>query len=243
MASLVWQFFIGPIIGFALGGFPTSYIICKLVKGIDPREFGSGSVSTRNVVRATGTWWWGILNGATDTIKGVAACTLVEFVVCLNRSAGEYHPNVDYIVALTGIAAVAGHCWMPYIGFKGGKGLGTMFGILIYLYWPIGPLIFPLAIVLLSLFSGFSGVGALWGVTFISPLFFIVDLIGPGAQKIQPIPHPYTIDGSGYGIPFAIVFAFGVLLVLILRHIPEFKKIKMGEAKIWTKLSGNDVMK
>jgi glycerol-3-phosphate acyltransferase PlsY len=212
MASLVWQFFIGPIIGFALGGFPTSYIICKLVKGIDPREFGSGSVSTRNVVRATGTWWWGILNGATDTIKGVAACTLVEFVVCLNRSAGEYHPNVDYIV-------------------------------LIYLYWPIGPLIFPLAIVLLSLFSGFSGVGALWGVTFISPLFFIVDLIGPGAQKIQPIPHPYTIDGSGYGIPFAIVFAFGVLLVLILRHIPEFKKIKMGEAKIWTKLSGNDVMK
>jgi glycerol-3-phosphate acyltransferase PlsY len=243
MASLVWQFFIGPIIGFALGGFPTSYIISKLVKGIDPREFGSGSVSTRNVVRVTGTWWWGILNGATDFIKGAAACALVEFVVCLNRSAAEYHPNVDYIVALTGLAAVAGHCWMPYLGFKGGKGLGTMCGILFYLYWPIGPLIFPVLIVLLSLYSGFSGVGAVWASTFISPLFFIVDLLSPGSQRVQPIPHPFTVDDSLYGPAFTIVFAFGIVLILILRHIPEFRKIKQGEAKIWTKLSGDDVMK
>jgi glycerol-3-phosphate acyltransferase PlsY len=245
MASLVWQFFVGPLIGLAFGGFPTSYIICKLVKGIDPREFGSGSVSTRNVVRVTGTWWWGILNGATDTIKGATACALVEFVVCYNRSGGTYHPNVDYIVALTGLAAIASHCWMPYLGFKGGKGLATMAGILIYLYWPIGPIIFPLTIALLSMYSGFSGVGALWASTLISPLFFIVDRI-PNSQIIQPIPHPFLdpiIQDTLFDIPFTILFAFGVVAILMLRHIPEFKKIKAGEAKIWAKLSGDDIMK
>jgi glycerol-3-phosphate acyltransferase PlsY len=242
MASLIWQFFVGPLIGLALGGFPTSYIICKLVKGIDPREFGSGSVSTRNVVRVTGTWWWGMLNGATDTIKGAAACALVEYVVCYNRSSATYHPNVDYIVALTGIAAVASHCWMPYLGFKGGKGLATMGGILIFLYWPLGPLIFPILITLLSMYSGFSGVGAVWASSFISPFIFIIDQI-PNAHRIWPVRHPYILDDGLFGLAFTVLFAFGIVIVLILRHIPEFKKIKAGDAKIWAKLTGDDIMK
>jgi glycerol-3-phosphate acyltransferase PlsY len=242
MASLIWQFFICPIIGFAFGGFPTSYIICKLVKGIDPRTVGSESVSTRNVVRVTGSRWWGILNGVVDTLKGVAACALVEFVVCFNRSGGTYHPNIDYIVALTGLAAVSGHNWMPYLGFKGGKGLATMSGILLYLYWPIGSVIFPI-IGLMSLYSGFSAVGAVWSSTLISPLFFIVDRI-PNSQIIQPIPHPFLETGLyPFDIPFTILFAFGIVIILVLRYLPEFKKIKAGEAKIWQKLSGEDFLK
>ena len=99
MASLVWQFFVGPLIGFLFGGFPTAYIICKLVKGIDPREFGSGSVSTRNVIRATGGFFpWGLVNGFTDMMKGAAACAIVEFAIC------PAHPNLDYIVVLTALA-------------------------------------------------------------------------------------------------------------------------------------------
>ncbi|MCF2144518.1 MAG: glycerol-3-phosphate acyltransferase [Candidatus Heimdallarchaeota archaeon] len=237
MASLVWQFFVGPLIGFLLGGFPTAYVICKLVKGIDPREFGSGSVSTRNVIRATGGFFpWGLVNGFTDMMKGAAACAIVEFAICPS------HPNLEYIVVLTALAAVAGHCWMPYLGFKGGKGLGTMAGTLLFFYWPMSPLIFPILIGLLSLLSGYSGVGSVWGVSFISPFFFIIDLIGPSMQIVQPIPHPFLTDGT-YGIAFTIVYGFGIILVILLRYLPEFKKIRSGEAKRWTKLTSSDVMK
>ncbi|NHJ49511.1 MAG: hypothetical protein FK733_17105, partial [Asgard group archaeon] len=140
-------------------------------------------------------------------------------------------------------AAVAGHCWMPYLGFKGGKGLATMGGILIYLYWPIGPLIFPIAIALLSMYTGFSGVGAVWGSTFISPLIFLVDALPESVHIIWPIPHPYILDDGNFGLAFAILFALGTVIILMLRHIPEFKKIKAGEAKIWAKLSGDDIIK
>lgn len=236
MASIIWQFFVAPIIGLLIGGFPTSFIVCKLTKGIDPRKFGSGSVSTRNAMRAAG-FWWGMLVGATDLIKGATACAIVEYLLARN------HPHLDYLVVLTALAAVAGHCWMPYLGFKGGKGLATMAGTLIFFYWPIGPFIFPLLIVLLSRLSGYSGVGSAWGVSFISPVFFILDLIGPGTQIIQLFPHSYLADSSGYGIPFTILYAFGILAIILLRYISEFKKIRSGEAKIWGSLKRDDVMK
>ncbi|MHA1557715.1 MAG: glycerol-3-phosphate acyltransferase [Candidatus Heimdallarchaeota archaeon] len=237
MASIIWQFFVAPIIGLLLGGFPTSFIVCKLVKGIDPREFGSGSVSTRNAIRAAGFWPWGMMVGATDLVKGAVACAIVEYALARN------HPYLDYLVVLTALAAVAGHCWMPYLGFKGGKGLATMAGTLIFFYWPVGPLIFPLLIVLLSRLSGYSGVGSVWGVSFITPIFFILDLIGPGTQIIQPFPHSYLADASGYGIPFTILYGFGILAIILLRYLPEFKKIRAGEAKVWTTLKPDDVMK
>ncbi|MBN1330346.1 MAG: glycerol-3-phosphate acyltransferase [Candidatus Heimdallarchaeota archaeon] len=237
MASIIWQFFVAPLIGAAIGGIPTSFIICKLVKGIDPREFGSGSVSTRNAIRAAGFWPWGLMVGAFDLIKGAGACAIVEYALARN------HPNLDYLVVLTALAAIASHCWMPYLGFKGGKGLATMGGTLMYFYWPVGPFIFPLLIVLLSLLSGFSGIGSVWGVSFISPIFFILDLIGPGTQIIQPFPHSYVLDVDGYGIPFTIVYSFGVLFIILLRYLPELKKIKSGEAKTWSKLNSAEVMK
>ncbi len=132
---------------------------------------------------------------------------------------------------------------MPYLGFKGGKGLATMGGTLLFFYWPFGPFIFPILITLLSLLSGYAGFGSVWGVSFISLLFFIIDLIGPSSQIIQPIPHPYLLDNSGFGIPFTILYGFGILVIILLRYLPEFKKIKAGKAKVWSQFSSKDVMK
>ncbi|NHJ40460.1 MAG: glycerol-3-phosphate acyltransferase, partial [Asgard group archaeon] len=118
----IWPFIVSPIIGFLLGGFPTAYIVTKLVTGIDPREFGSGSVSTRNTIRAAGLWPWGTIVYGVDATKGMLAATLVEYAI----------PNTDYTeyyVILAAVFAVVGHCWMPYLGFKGGKGLGTYVGL------------------------------------------------------------------------------------------------------------------
>jgi glycerol-3-phosphate acyltransferase PlsY len=243
MVSIIWQFFVAPVLGFLLGGFPTSYIICKLTRGIDPREFGSGSVSTRNVIRATGGLFpWGILNGAIDMIKGAVACAIVEYALFVN------HPYLDYLVSLTALAAVAGHCWMPYLGFKGGKGLATMGGTLLFIYWPIAPIIFPIMIALLSRFTGYSGVGSVWGVSFISPLILIMDYIGPGTQIVN-LPHSYLQDfgtigvHSGFGIAFTILYGLGIIAIISLRYITEFKKIKAGEIETWQSLKPSDVMK
>ncbi len=80
MASLVWQFFVGPIIGLAMGGFPTAFIVSKLVAGIDPRKFGSGSVSTRNTIRAAGFWPWGVAGRDTGTKCHPAAAIPADFL-------------------------------------------------------------------------------------------------------------------------------------------------------------------
>lgn len=106
---------------FLLGSIPTGYLVAR-VKGVDIRQHGSGNIGATNVFRTLGKPL-GILVFFIDALKGFGA-------VWLANHFGEACPWTGIVAAL---AAIAGHNYTPWLGFKGGKGIATSAGVLLAL--------------------------------------------------------------------------------------------------------------
>jgi len=107
---------------YGLGATPTSYLAGRLARGIDLREHGSRNLGATNVYRVLG-WGWAIPVALIDIAKGAIPVALFA------RWAG----GDQWLVIAVGIAAVLGHIFSPYVGFKGGKGVATAAGMFIAL--------------------------------------------------------------------------------------------------------------
>ncbi len=116
---------------FLLGAIPTGVLVGRL-KGIDVRRQGSGNVGATNVYRTAGKLP-GLLVLIVDTLKGWFPVAFVATWAL--RQDSSLSPETTAI--LTGIAAVAGHIWNPFLQFKGGKGVATSLGVLFGLSYPL----------------------------------------------------------------------------------------------------------
>ena len=110
-------------ISYLIGSIPTSIIAGKLFRGIDIRDFGSRNPGATNTVRVLGKKI-GITVGLIDIFKGFFT---VFFLTTLVPSDAWTSEEVRKIAA--GFATVSGHMWTVFAGFKGGKGVGTSFGV------------------------------------------------------------------------------------------------------------------
>lgn len=135
------------VIGYLLGSIPFGLLLTRAAGLGDIRQTGSGNIGATNVLR-TGR-------------KDVAAATLLldggkgaVAVLALAVSAGPVP------ALLAGIAAVAGHCTSPWVGFKGGKGVATALGVVLAWCWPAG-LVCLLVWLAAAFLSKRSSVGAL----------------------------------------------------------------------------------
>ncbi len=160
--------------GYLLGSVPTG-LIAGRAYGVDVRRSGSGNIGMANVLRTAG--------------KGAAVITMVGdmlkgFVpVLLARSL----TGNEWLVAAVALAAVAGHCWPIFLGFKGGKGVATGAGTSIALAPVVGLALFAFWWVVVLL-SRYTSLGAI-AVMVISPFVFL--LTG------QPWPYvAYTVVGG-----------------------------------------------
>jgi glycerol-3-phosphate acyltransferase PlsY len=120
------------ILSYLVGSIPTSIIVSKLSHGIDIREHGSGNAGGTNVMRVLG-WKKGLLVIILDALKGAVA---VVFVARLHYGGLPFQnvsPFDDFTLVqiIAGIAAVIGHIWTVFAGFRGGKGIATALGMLI----------------------------------------------------------------------------------------------------------------
>jgi len=106
-------------LGFLLGSLPCGFWLAR-AKGVDIRKKGSGNIGATNVGRILGKEW-GYLVFALDALKGWLAVWL----------AAEFLQAGDAGSVLTGMAAVAGHVFSPWLEFKGGKGVATSAGVLL----------------------------------------------------------------------------------------------------------------
>lgn len=120
---------------YLFGAIPFGYIIAKSVKGIDIRSVGSGNVGATNVARVIGRKW-GIAVFCLDALKGFLPVAVAQWLG--GRGIGA--PNPPLIVMLTALAAIAGHNWPVYLGFRGGKGMATSCGAFGAIF-PLGLLI------------------------------------------------------------------------------------------------------
>jgi glycerol-3-phosphate acyltransferase PlsY len=107
--------------GYLLGSFPSAYIAGRLVKVRDIRRIGGGNMGTLNTLREIG-FIPGLLVFIADAAKGALAVLAAKWL------------GVNEIVMLAaGLASVAGHSWPLFLGFKGGRGGATGYGIFLAL--------------------------------------------------------------------------------------------------------------
>lgn len=112
------------VAAYLLGAVPFGLVLAKWIKGVDLREFGSGNIGAANAVRAMGRGW-GMLAFALDFLKGWAP---VFFCYLAVRDEPSLLPMLQVLV---GTAAVLGHCFSIYLGFRGGKGVATGCGAIV----------------------------------------------------------------------------------------------------------------
>lgn len=109
-------------VAYLLGSIPFGLLLAKLFGGEDVREHGSGNIGATNVSRVAGPLA-GILTLLLDTAKGMAAVWL----------AGSFTGHSALWMMLAGLAALVGHCFPVWLGFKGGKGVATALGVFVAL--------------------------------------------------------------------------------------------------------------
>ncbi len=189
------------LIAYLLGSIPTSVWIGKAFYNIDVREFGSGNAGATNTFRVLGRGA-GIPVLIIDILKGTAAVALAWFSGFENQS-DEF---INLQLGL-GVAALMGHIFPVFAGFRGGKGVATMLGIVVC----IVP--FSCALALL---------------VFLTVLFStrIVSL----SSMIAGLTFPVILNLIlGNDNPILMVFSIVVAILLIITHRKNIKRLLRNE--------------
>ena len=153
--------FIALCIGaFLLGSVPTGLLLGRL-KGTDIRKAGSGNIGATNAFRTLGRAL-GVLTFLGDTLKGIPFIYLAK---C-------YGYNIETQATL-GFLAFLGHCYSPYLKFKGGKGVATGFAIFIYLA-PTHALIALIAFLLSFFATGIISISSMFAVSSLFVSFLVL---------------------------------------------------------------------
>lgn len=138
-------------IGYLLGSIPFGLLVTSAFGKGDVRKVGSGSIGATNVLRAGGTGL-AALTLVLDAAKGAAAVWIAQNVM----------PGVPGADLAAAGGALVGHLYPVWLKFRGGKGVATLFGILLVL-WPTGALVYAIVWLLLFLtirISSVAGIGA-----------------------------------------------------------------------------------
>jgi len=211
---------------FLMGSIPFGLLIAKS-KGIDIRQLGSGNIGATNVLRVMGKKF-GIPCLLLDVLKGfiptLLAITLIRFagqpagisISGLLPFAKTDNPQLlaQSLQVLTGLFAILGHNYSPWVGFKGGKGIATSAGVVIALM--------PAAIVILVLF---------WLLLFLTTRY--VSVASVGAVVVLPLItlwgswHHGRIQDGTWNKPL-FVFAVLVAVLGIWKHRSNIQRLMAG---------------
>ncbi len=191
-----------PLLGYFIGAIPFGLVFSKLV-GTDVRKAGSHNIGATNVSRVLGKKL-GFLTLVCDCLKGFLPMYLTASLLPESGSR-------EGVVLLAGIAAVIGHMFPVYLGFKGGKGVATGLGVFLYLSTPA---------ILISLVV-FTGAVALTGFVSAGSLL---------ASALMPVW--LWLMGSS---PATIGSAAFVGLLIWLKHHENISRLIRGEEKSWRK--------
>ena len=217
-----------PIAAFLAGSVPFGLLIAK-TKGINIREHGSGNIGATNVLRIVGKPY-GILCLLLDFLKGFLPTLLAVnlFLISgkeiqLSLSALEpfatSFPKVDAwhaqsLIILTGLFAILGHNYSPWVGFKGGKGIATSGGVLVA--------IMPMGVVVILI---------IWLILFYTTRYVSVASIGAAAAVpftaiYGSYRHGYIANGT-WNKPL-FIFSILIAVLAIWKHRSNIKDLIDG---------------
>ena len=201
------------LLSYLAGSFPTAIIISRLIIKDDIRKYGSGNAGATNVFRVMG-WKPGLIVITVDIAKGMLA---VLVIAKLAHSVG-----LNEIIAqiIAGFSAIIGHIWTVFAGFRGGKGVGTAFGVFLGLT-PLASLIAFTVWVLLIVLTRYVSIASL-SAGFIFGLVLLM-------QK-----YYFKAD-----VPVPLLVLGGIIVLLVfythrsnIKRLIKGKETKIGEKKL-----------
>lgn len=194
MRSVPFIAIVAVLVSYLLGSIPAAAWVARS-RGIDIRKIGSGNSGATNVLRSLGKGP-ALVVAIFDILKGVLA-------VLLGRALGLDAPYA----ALCGLAAVLGHNFSPFLGFRGGKGVATSFGVVAMINPVAGAVAFVLAIFCMWL-TRFVSAGSIMGAATALVVILIV------------------------GAPLWMIAMTSFLaLLLIWQHRENVKKLQAGKER------------
>ena len=192
---------------FLLSAVPFGYILAKVFAGVDVRKEGSGNIGATNVLRV-------LKEKAPKMAKKLTIATFVldavkgAIVILIAKALGA-EPSVLWTIA---VLSVLGHCYSPFLGFEGGKGVATGFGVLLVLI-PIPSLIAIVAWLIAGKLLKVSSLASLIGLMTLLISSYIIYPDMPGIHTHTPI----------------WIIAF----IIFYKHIPNIVRlIKKEETKV-----------
>ncbi len=186
---------------YLAGSIPTAYIAGYIVKGVDIRTVGSGNVGASNAMRLLGKKWGvGIL--LFDALKGLVPVLLVQHVYFAQ------HAAVQRYAMVAALAAMVGHVFPVWLGFRGGKGVATGLGVMTALI-PVAVAVALPVFILVVAISRYISLGSIVAALVLPAAFFI----------------DHDLPGS------AELFAFVCIacIFVIYKHKSNIKRIVAGE--------------
>ncbi len=177
-------------LGFLLGSIPFGLILTRAAGLGDVRQIGSGSIGATNVLR-TGNKRLAAATVLLDAAKAVIPVLVVK----------AFWPGTEGVAA---VAAVLGHCFTPWLRFKGGKGFASAAGALLALAWP-----------------AMLGCAAVWGIT------LYVSRYSSVASMVSVIAAPLVAWGLGY--PEVIPPLIAIAAIVIVQHRANIGRLMRGE--------------
>lgn len=184
------DFVFAALLGFALGSIPFGLILTRAAGLGDVRKIGSGSIGATNVLRT------GNKGLAAATVLLDAAKAAVPVLV-----AGAVWPGTE---GIAGVVAVAGHCFTPWLAFKGGKGFASAAGALAALAWP-----------------AMLACAAIWGLT------LFLSRISSVSSLVTVIAAPLVAWGLGY--PQVIMPLIAIAAIVLVQHRANIGRLMRGE--------------
>lgn len=124
-------------LSYILGSVPVGLIVAWLKTGRDLRSTGSGKTGATNVMRSAGRGW-GFFTLFLDGLKAFVAVIAATLLWPLGAmSVGGLYLDIPLVQSLAGVAAIIGHNHPMFAGFRGGRGVSSFFGSMVYLNWPV----------------------------------------------------------------------------------------------------------
>jgi glycerol-3-phosphate acyltransferase PlsY len=194
------------ILAYLIGSIPTSLIVSRSQFNIDIRDYGSGNAGATNTFRVLGSRW-GTFVMIMDMLKGLIA---VKLALLLPYYIENEFERTNFQIGL-GLAAVLGHIFPIWAEFRGGKGVATLFGL----------------IIAISPWTALSCIGVFLLVLYLTRFVSLSSILASLAFPVF-ILIVFNVDNIAYRI-----FAIAVALLVILTHQKNIGRLLSGsESKV-----------